>query len=175
MVLDEVAEVAQRERGRLAAAARAEGVSAEDAVDCVQEALAAMLRLDQRGELPAARAEWPPLLATIVRNAARNRRRRHDRSRSHLEIVDETMADLDHDLADEALARAEEHVRLRACVRELCDVQRAVVTLRMLEEKPGEDVAAALGISSGHVAVLLYRAKKALFSCMTEDRAARPR
>ena len=40
--------------------------------------------------------------------------------------------------------------------------------LRMLEERPGEDVARALGISSGHVAVLLHRAKAALRTCMTE-------
>jgi RNA polymerase sigma-70 factor (ECF subfamily) len=42
-----------------------------------------------------------------------------------------------------------------------------VVTLRLLEERPGEDVAAALGITPGHVAVLLHRAKQALRVCMT--------
>jgi len=57
--------------------------------------------------------------------------------------------------------------RLRACVSELCEIQRAVVTLRMLDERPGEDVAMVLGISRGHVAVLLHRAKRALRACMT--------
>ena len=66
----------------------------------------------------------------------------------------------------DALADAEAHVRLRACVNELCDTQRAVVTLRMLEERPGEDVARALGIQAGHVAVLLHRAKTQLRACM---------
>jgi RNA polymerase sigma-70 factor (ECF subfamily) len=42
-----------------------------------------------------------------------------------------------------------------------------VVTLRLLEERPGEDVAQALGVSSNHVAVLLHRAKSALRVCMT--------
>jgi RNA polymerase sigma-70 factor, ECF subfamily len=65
--------------------------------------------------------------------------------------------------------RAEEHVRLRACVAELCEVQRAVITLRMLEEQPGDDVGRALGISSNHVAVLLLRAKNALRACMNES------
>jgi RNA polymerase sigma-70 factor (ECF subfamily) len=37
----------------------------------------------------------------------------------------------------------------------------------MLEERPGEDVALALGILKGHVAVLLHRAKRALRACMT--------
>ena len=41
----------------------------------------------------------------------------------------------------------------------LADVQRAVVTLRMLDDVAGEDVAQALGITPGHVAVLLHRAK----------------
>ncbi len=40
------------------------------------------------------------------------------------------------------------------------------MTLRMLEEQPGEDVARAR-ISAGHVAVLLHRAKLALRACMT--------
>ena len=70
------------------------------------------------------------------------------------------------------LAHAEDHLRLRACVARLCDSQRAVVTLRMLEERQGEDVAALLGISRGHVDVLLHRAKSRLRSCMLEG--ARP-
>jgi RNA polymerase sigma-70 factor (ECF subfamily) len=42
-----------------------------------------------------------------------------------------------------------------------------VVTLRLIEEQPGEDVAQALWISSGHAAVLLHGAKRALRACMT--------
>ena len=68
--------------------------------------------------------------------------------------------------ADELLACAEAHVRLRACVAELCEVQRSVVLLRLLDERPGEDVAAVLGISRGYVDVLMHRAKAALRACM---------
>ena len=42
-----------------------------------------------------------------------------------------------------------------------------MVTLRMLDEVAGEDVAQALGITPGHVAVLLHRAKLNLLTCMT--------
>jgi RNA polymerase sigma-70 factor (ECF subfamily) len=70
--------------------------------------------------------------------------------------------------ADSLIERAEDHVRLQACVEDLCEIQRSVVTLRLLEERPGEDVARALGITPGHVAVLLHRAKAALRVCMTE-------
>src|SRR4029079_14684666 len=69
--------------------------------------------------------------------------------------------------ADESLAAAEDRSRLARCVARLADVQRAVVTLRMLDELPGDDVARALGIKAGHVAVLLPRAKAQLLSCMT--------
>ena len=57
-------------------------------------------------------------------------------------------------------------VRLRACVAELCSVQRAVVMLRLLEERSGEDVAEVLGITRGHVDVLVHRAKASLRVCM---------
>jgi RNA polymerase sigma-70 factor (ECF subfamily) len=69
---------------------------------------------------------------------------------------------------EELLLRAEDAVRLRACVAELCEIQRSVVTLRLLEERPGEDVAEALGITKNHAAVLLHRAKASLRECMTE-------
>ncbi len=52
------------------------------------------------------------------------------------------------------------------CVTELCGVQRAVVTLRLLEERSGEDVAESLGLTRGHVDVLVHRAKQALRVCM---------
>ena len=107
------------------------------------------------------------VLRSTVRNAARNRRRRHFRARPHEDADAHPQAADDVAGTDDAIARAEEHVRLRACVEELCETQKAVVTLRMLEELPGEDVGRALGISPGHVAVLLHRAKLALRTCMT--------
>jgi RNA polymerase sigma-70 factor (ECF subfamily) len=68
-----------------------------------------------------------------------------------------------------AISRAEDHVRLRACVDRLCDTQKAVVTWRLLDEQPGENVAEALGISRGYVDVLLHRAKIQLRACLTDD------
>jgi RNA polymerase sigma-70 factor (ECF subfamily) len=161
-LLDELSHLVRKRRSQLAALARAEGVGAEDAVDCVQAALCTFLR--RRDQLPAEVGEWGAYLAAIVRNAARNFRRRHFNSRPHQPIG---VPLFDQAPVDDLIARAEQHVRLRACVEELCEIQRAVVTLRMLEERPGEDVARALGISPGHVAVLLHRAKQALRACLT--------
>jgi RNA polymerase sigma-70 factor (ECF subfamily) len=53
-------------------------------------------------------------------------------------------------------------------VGRLAEIQRAVITLRMLDERPGDDVARVLGIQPGHVAVLLHRAKSSLRTCLTQ-------
>ena len=163
--LELLSSLARARRGPLAALARSEGASPEDAVDCVQEALCTLLTQNRLGGLPEAPDALAAVLAATVRNAARNRRRRHFRALPH-ESLDAQTAAADEAPTDVLLARAEEHVRLRACVAELCEIQKAVVTLRMLEETSGEDVARALGISPGHVAVLLHRAKLALRACM---------
>jgi RNA polymerase sigma-70 factor (ECF subfamily) len=165
--LERIAGLVRAERSALAAQARAEGVTPEDAVDCVQEGLCTLLDFAARGALPEDPGEWGAVLARMVQNAARNRRRRHFRALPHESLDAHPLALADVPATAELVARAEEHVRLRACVEELCEIQRAVVTLRMLEEQPGEDVAQALGISAGHVAVLLHRAKRALYACMT--------
>ena len=168
--LDELGRVIRAERAALARVARHEGLGAEDAVDCVQDAFCTFLRLAQAGDLPGDRGRFPGFLAAIVRNAARNKRRAHHLARPHDEL--DALAPGEGDPSAEALvARAEEHVRLRACVDRLCDTQKAVVTLRLLEEQRGEDVAAALGLSRGHVDVLLHRAKASLRACLLEDEA----
>jgi RNA polymerase sigma-70 factor (ECF subfamily) len=165
--LGRLSDLVRAKRSALAALARAEGVTAEDAIDCVQEGLCTLLASARRAVLPKEAEMWDSLLAGMVRNAARNRRRRHFLARPHDDLDAHPLAAGDGPAADEVIARAEEHVRLRTCVEELCEIQKAVVTLRMLEEQPGEDVAQALGISAGHVAVLLHRAKRALRECMT--------
>ena len=166
-ILDRLSRLARSHRSELVGLARAEGVDPEDAVDALQEGLCTFLDLAGRGSLPESEKECARMLAGMVRNAARNRRRRHHRSKPHDSLDAHPLASPTALPADDLLAKAEQHVRLRECVEELCAIQRAVVTLRMLEEQPGEDVAHALGISAGHVAVLLHRAKLALRVCMT--------
>ena len=53
----------------------------------------------------------------------------------------------------------------------LNQIQRAVVTLRLLDEVPGENVARMLGTSTGNVAVLLSRAKQRLRSCYADSQS----
>ena len=165
--LEALGRLARSERGELARVARHEGLGAEDAIDCVHDALCTFLRLGQRGELPEAEASFPAFLAGVVRNAARNKRRLSHLARPHADI--DAVEPSAPDASTEALlAQAEEHVRLRACVARLCDTQRAIMTLRLLKKQHGNDVAASLGISRAYVDVLLHRAKGRLRACMTE-------
>ena len=131
-------------------------------------AFATFLRLPQARSLVGAPEDSRALMAAIVRNAARNARRRHHRARPHAS-VDEELALIDPlPSVDELLWRAEQHIRLQGCVSRLGEIQRHVVTMRMLEEASGMDVAEALKLRPGHVAVLLNRAKGELLKCMME-------
>jgi RNA polymerase sigma-70 factor (ECF subfamily) len=165
-VLGILSDLARSGRADLVRTARREGAGPEDAVEAVQDALCTFLQLAQKKETPADASEWPAYLAGIVRNAARNKRRRHHVSRPH-DDLDALPMPSDASSAEKLVAEAEEHVRLRACVDQLCETQKAVVMLRLLEERPGEDVAESLGISRGYVDVLLHRAKASLRVCMT--------
>lgn len=159
--------LARDHRAALASAARREGLGAEDAVDAVQEAFHTFLTLPAARRLLGNGDEARRLLIAITRNAARNRRRAHAVARPHAS-GDDVLAGLRDGgpAADELLADAEARLQLASCVRCLGDAQRAVVSLRLLDDVPGEDVARALGITPGHVAVLLHRAKANLTVCM---------
>lgn len=166
-------------RGALAAAARREGLSPEDAVDVVQEAFATLLQQVLQGRAPATPSEIRSWLFGVARNLARNGRRLHRNAAPHEPLAADAGSglqggpELPAEADTEALvAEAEEHVRLRACVARLCDTQRAVVTMRLLDERAGEDVAERLGISRGYVDVLLHRAKGSLRACMLDHPGA---
>jgi RNA polymerase sigma-70 factor (ECF subfamily) len=162
-----VSVLARRHTQSLAGLARAEGLSQEDAVDAVQEAFRTFLVLPQARELVDHPDDSVRLLGVLVRNAARNLRRRHHRAREHVEIDAGALGD-PLPLVDALIERAEHHARLTGCVMHLGDVQRSVVTLRMLQELSGDAVAGLLGLTPNHVAVLLHRAKKELEACLED-------
>jgi RNA polymerase sigma-70 factor (ECF subfamily) len=163
-----VSDLARAHTRALSGVARAEGLSAEDALDAVQEAFRTFLDLPEAKGLVGREPDSRRLLSTIVRNVARNMRRRAFRRLPHDELAGrpELIAD-EVPSVDEVLARVEEELRLMGCVSQLSDIQQRVVRLRMLEELSGEDVARELGLRPDHVATLLYRAKKELFRCVT--------
>ena len=165
--LEWVTRLVHTHRGRLYRLARREGLQDEDSLDCVQNALHTFLLLPQARQLVESNDDSIKLLSVLVRNQARNRRRRHEIARPH-DSGDETLALLEAEAppVDELIAQAQDFALMIGCLDHLGKLQRAVVSLRMLDEVAGEDVAAMLGLSSPHVAVLLHRAKQNLRSCM---------
>jgi RNA polymerase sigma-70 factor (ECF subfamily) len=166
--LDWVGGLVHQHRAALARVARHEGLVPEDAFDAVQEAFQTFITLPEARSLLDRQDESRKLLVALTRNVARNRRRLHANARPHTSdpaVVDELPAQVSG--VEETIVAAEEHVRLASCMSTLAEVPRTVVTLRMLDDLPGEDVARMLGVSAGHVAVLLHRAKARLLACMT--------
>lgn len=150
-------------RAALVALARREGLHGEEALDVVQDAFGAWLAL------PAERRHGRPdlTLRALTRNLARNRRRAHALARPHLAGEALDALDAPGPPAEERLIAAEEHERLACCVGRLADLQRAVLRLRLLDEVAGADVARQLGLTPGHVAVLLHRARASVAACMS--------
>jgi len=151
---------------RLIAVARREGLHGDDALDAVQEGFRVLLARPDHDALREREADAARLLTTMVKNAARNLRRRHHRAVPHRELDDADLIDR-APAADQALADAATTDQLVGCLAGLPEVHRHVVALRVLEEVSGEDTARALGLTPGHVAVLLHRARKQLEHCMS--------
>lgn len=159
--LERLTRLVREQRGALLAVARGEGMRPEEALECVQQALLTFLMRDdeQHGQHAAF------TLLAMVRNEARNARRKHARRKEQHTLAQHEPEAPDGD-AEALLLHAEEVVRLRLCVAKLCDIQRAVVTLRLLDERSGEDVASELGLSRSYVDVLVHRARASLHVCM---------
>ena len=131
----------------------------------VQDAFHLLLSRADSAELRDRPEDAARVLTAITRNAARNLRRRHHHARPHVDVDDSGLAAPTPSPA-EALDQAITEAQLAGCMSRLADVHRHVVTLRVLEELSGEDAAHELGLTAGHVAVLLHRARKQLEQCM---------
>lgn len=159
-----VSGLARTHARKLASLARSEGLGAEDSLDAVQEALRTFLLLPQARSLVEDADQSRKLLSVLVRNVARNMRRRSHRSAPHAPLDAEHEDELPS--PDELVDRAERHVQLLGCVARLAELQRRVVELRGLQELSGAETAEELGLTPGHVAVLLHRAKSSLLACL---------
>jgi RNA polymerase sigma-70 factor (ECF subfamily) len=153
-------------RAQLARVARREGLRAEDAFDVVQDAFQAYLTLPEARRLVGDVEGSRRLLIAITRNVARNRRRRAALARPHDEASDSPALRDEAPTAEELLVAVEDQLRFAGCMGRLAELQRVVVSLRMLDGQPGIEVARLLGLKPGNVAVILHRAKAQLASCM---------
>jgi RNA polymerase sigma-70 factor (ECF subfamily) len=161
----QLSDLVRRHRAALVAVARGQGLGPEDALECVQDALCTWL-VQRRREPQPAHDAWLASLKWMVKNGARNGRRRHHRLRPHLPLDEVSEPRQPHANAEQLVDDAETLLRLQVCVAQLREVERAVVSLRLLEERSGEDVATLLGLTRAHVDVLVHRAKATLRVCM---------
>lgn len=161
-----IGDLARAHTRRLAAVARHEGLGGDDALDAVQDGFRTLLARADAAALRDRPDEAAHLLTAIVRNAARNLRRRRHRAAPHRELDDADL--IDERRADDAIAGAATTAQLTGCLAGLPEVHRQVVAMRVLEEVSGAEAARALGVTPGHVAVLLHRARKQLERCMQD-------
>ncbi len=170
-----VTQLVHEHRARICRLVVREGVRAEDALDCVQEAFVSFLQLPQARLLVGSPVESARLLSTLARNIARNRRRRHDYARPHL-LDDKALKNVasGEPSADDLVIQAEQHALALGCLLTLNEVQQAVVNLRLVDDVAGEDVAVQLGTTPEHVGVLLFRARQRLRRCMADYEEGRP-
>ncbi len=110
-------------RARLARVVRREGVRADDALDCVQEAFLAFLNLPQARLLVGLQDDSARMLTILARNIARNRRRRHDYVKPHI-VDDEVLQGVASDAAsaDHVTAVAEQYALTLGCMTTLSEV-----------------------------------------------------
>jgi len=88
-----VTTLVHRHRHSLLRLARQEGLAAEEAFDCVQEAFCGFLQLPRARPLVDSAEHSAALLRAVVRNVARNWRRHHRLARPHLSAA-HLLADL---------------------------------------------------------------------------------
>src|SRR5262249_43192421 len=105
-----VSTLARTHARSLAAGAVREGLTRLEAIDAVQEAFTTLLRLPQARELSLDDEGAERLMAVLVRNAARNMRRRRHRSSRHEPLEDVLEVPADAPSVDALLIAAEEHV-----------------------------------------------------------------
>jgi RNA polymerase sigma-70 factor (ECF subfamily) len=160
-----IATLVHEHRARLVALARQQGLSPEDALDCVQDAFFTFLQRPDALSLSERTTEAKRLLSTLTVHAAMNQRRKLKRRAPPPELdVPEATAALPSSAT--LIAQAEARVALVQCVERLSRMQQAVVRLRLLDDYPGEEVSSILGLSPENVRVLLFRARLQLRECL---------
>ncbi len=91
------------------------------------------------------------------------------RKRSRLSFNDELLQTL-ADQTERTDARVEGKLtRLERCLTQLQDRTRAVVSDYYYQDLSIKEIAASRNLKSNHVAQVLFRARKALFQCITEQ------
>lgn len=146
--------------------------SATDAEDVAQDAFIKAFRALGRF---SEEKEFRPWLLAIVRNEARNRRRRSGRQRHlHLQLAAETASQEPVRSAESIAVASDEAHRLLTAVDLLPDRHREVIGLRYLVGLSELETAHALGVPVGTVKSRAARALERLGRSLSESPPARP-
>lgn len=135
-----------------------------DATGAEEVAQDALVRVYQRLHLYDARRPFSPWIATITARLAQNwlvKRSRVTRHEGHEIDPDRHAADDDADPLDDLIADEEDR-RLWRAVRALPSGQRTAVMLHYRQGLLVRDIASTLGVTSGTVKTLLFRARQRL-------------
>jgi RNA polymerase sigma factor (sigma-70 family) len=166
-----VAEMVHRHRGRLLSYARRRGLAPEDALDVVQDSFASFLTLPQAQSIARVGDDAIKLLTVIARHNILNLRRKRATRETGLDM-NELPASPDTESHEQLLGRAEELTRVYGCLLRMNRLQRAAILLSTLDDRPGEDVSDILGVSPGHLRVLLHRARAHVRACPLDEMPA---
>jgi RNA polymerase sigma-70 factor (ECF subfamily) len=159
-----VSELVHTHRARLLAYARKRGLDGEEALDVVQDAFVSFLRLPEAQSIARDGDESLRFLTVLVRHNTLNQRRKRSRhARAHVELGHRPSAEAES--SEELIARTEELARAHRCILRMAKLQREVILLSLLDERPHAEVAAELGVTEGHVRVLLHRAREHVRHC----------
>ncbi len=74
-------------------------------------------------------------------------------------------------VADASVAPRLDHERVARCLDRLAERERTVLLLTFYEDKPADEVAAALGLTAGNVRVIRHRGLERLRDCVTGAKA----
>lgn len=162
--------------GRAIAVARRLLRNEDDARDAVQDAFLQLFRSIESFRGDANLSTW---LHRVVVNAALMKLR--SASRRPETSFDELLPVFDEDghhadpmqvapLSAEAMIdRQQQHAMVRACIAQLPDQYRAIITLRDFEELDTGEVATLLGITENAVKIRLHRARQALATLLKRE------
>lgn len=170
-----VATLVRTHRARLLSYARRRGLDAEEALDAVQDSFLAFLKLPEaRSVARSGEDDALKLLTVILRHDILNRRRKLGRRGRASVETDVDRVDSGAESSETIIARAEELARVEGCILRMQRLQRLVVKLSLLDEQPHGEIARTLGLSEGHVRVLLHRAREHVRSCPFEESDGAP-
>ena len=164
--------------GRLLAVARRLTRNEDDAQDVLQSAYLSAFRALKEFEGTCQLSTW--LYRIVVNTALMKLRSRRRKPEESIETLLPAFLEDGHHAeqfsewstpADQLIEREETRVTVRSCIDQLPDNYRLVLMLRDIEERPTQEVADLLGLTTTAVKVRLHRARQALSTLLRREYA----